>query len=79
MLFGGRAQGLVGCYRGSDREGWPQGRWRRGERDGGLRVHLPLRDQRDRDGRSACGCWPGELPMSYDATLRVRAASSAAC
>ena len=32
----------------ADGEGWPQGRGRRGERDRGLRVHLPVRDQRDR-------------------------------
>ena len=56
LLFGVVA-GLVGCYRGLTVQGGPKGVGHRGQRDRGLRVHLPVRDQRDhdRDRRAGAG------------------------
>jgi len=54
MLFGVVA-GLVGCYRGLTVQGGPKGVGTAVERDRGLRVHLPVRDQRDHDGRRRPG------------------------
>ena len=57
LLFGVVA-GLVGCYRGLTVQGGPKGVGDRGQRDRGLRVHLPVRDQRDHDGDRRPGAGP---------------------
>ncbi len=74
LLFGVVA-GLGRLLPRADGEGWSERRRGRRQRDRGLRVHLPVRDQRDHDGyrRSSAGAqWGKWPPMSYDATLRIR-------